>query len=406
MLADLTKNTNSYTISEQLPDNALAVYVHIPFCRTRCSYCAFNTFTGQTALIPAYTRALIREIQLVAAASPRRRIRSIYFGGGTPSLMPTASIQDIIATCRAAFDLAVDVEITLEANPGTIDRADLDQLRAQGVNRLSIGMQSAHLHELKLFARTHTLNDVHTAVTLARQAGFDSLSLDLIYGIPGQTLHQWRASLEACTSLAPDHLSLYSLSIEDATPLARRIDQGAIAEPDPDIAADMYDCATAYLSAHDYTQYEISNWAKSGHQSRHNMHVWRNLPYLGFGAGAHGYAAHTRYANTSLPANYIERLARHTGDLIFPTSPATDDITPLTQEDVIAETMILGLRLLQEGVSYPAFEARFGRSLDSVYGAQIARLVDEELLERTADQRIRLTPRARLIANRVFVEFV
>ncbi len=406
MLANLTKNTNGLTIDEQLPDHALAIYVHIPFCRTRCSYCAFNTYTGQTNRFATYTDAIIREIQMVAASTVRQRVRSIYFGGGTPSLMPVAAIHAIITTCRTAFDLDSGIEITLEANPGTVDRAYLDALRAAGVNRLSLGMQSAHAHELTLFARTHSLDDVRNAVTLARQAGFDSLSLDLIYGIPNQTLNQWRASLAACCALAPGHISLYSLSIEDATPLAHRIASGTLASPDPDRAADMYEFATAYLRQHSYTQYEISNWARPDHQSRHNIHVWRNLPYLGFGAGAHGYAAHTRYVNIPLPADYISRLATPPGDLVFPISPAADEITRLTQTDIIAETMIMELRLLQEGISYAAFEARFGRSLDSIYGAQIANLVARGLLEHTPDQRLRLTLRARLIANRVFVEFI
>ncbi len=405
MLSDLTTNSNNRAIYEQCPDDALAIYIHIPFCRTRCTYCAFNTYVGQTALIPSYVRAIAHEIASVAPAN-RLRVTSIYFGGGTPSLLTPEHISTLLGACAVAFDLAPHAEITLEANPGTVDQAYLTDLRHAGVTRLSVGMQSAHPSELRLFGRTHTARDVQRTVSAARQANFETLNLDLIYGIPHQTNAMWRASLDVARDLNPDHLSLYSLSIEDATPLQRRIARGRMEQPDPDRAADMYEYATDYLAAAGYEQYEISNWAKAGHACRHNVHIWRNLPYLGFGAGAHGYAAHTRYANIAYPAAYVAQVMAARDLLPFPLSAAADDVIQLEQADVMAETVIMGLRLVQIGISEAEFRARFGHELCACYGVQIERLVSLGLLERAPNGRIHLSRRGRLLGNRVFAEFI
>lgn len=405
MLSTLITDTNTHVIYEQRPDDALALYLHIPFCRTRCSYCAFNTYTGQTNLIAPYVDVLAHEITSVAP-QPQLPVTSIYFGGGTPSLLSPDQVDMLLETCAISFDLAPDAEITLEANPGTVDRAYLVQLRHAGINRLSVGMQSAHASELSLFARTHTFGDVHTTVAAARDAGFASINLDLIYGIPHQTLEMWHASLDAACKLNPEHVSLYSLSVEDATPLQRQIARRHLNAPDPDAAADLYEFATDFLAAAGYQQYEISNWAVPGHVCRHNQHVWHNLPYLGFGAGAHGYAEHTRYANVALPEDYITRVMSNSQPRLFPLSAAVDEVTYLTQEDVIAETMIMGLRLVREGISVASFATRFGQSLEKIYGESIDHLVALGLLERISDQRIRLTRRGRLLGNRVFAEFI
>lgn len=401
----LSPDTNSNLIAEELPDSRLAIYIHVPFCRTRCTYCAFNTYTGQDHLIGPYATALIREITAVRPHD--HPLDSIYFGGGTPSLLPREVLDSIINACARTFDLTPDCEITLEANPGTVDIAYLSQLRAIGITRLSIGMQSAHAHELRLFARGHALDDVRTTVAMARRAGFENINLDAIYGIPAQTHDLWKATLRELTALAPDHISLYSLSIEDATPLHRLIAQGRVAYPDADRAADMYEIASDYLAAVGYNHYEISNWAVSKRTCRHNVHVWRNLPYWGFGAGAHGYMHYTRYVNTPLPADYIARItARELGGPFR----AADETIPLTQQDVMSETMILGLRLLIDGIAYREFSARFGYDLDTVFGPQCDHLIASGLLERVTDHRrdqcIRLTARGRLLGNRVFTEFV
>lgn len=405
MLPHLNPDTNSNLFTEQLPDSRLAIYIHVPFCRTRCTYCAFNTYTGQEHLVRPYAAALIREI---TAVRPHvHPVASIYFGGGTPSLLPLDALDSIIDACACAFELTPDCEITLEANPGTGDISYLSQLRAIGITRISIGMQSAHPHELRLFARSHSLDDVRATVAMARLAGFDNINLDAIYGIPAQTHDLWKATLRELHALAPDHISLYSLSIEDATPLHQLIVQGRIAYPDADRAADMYEIASDFLAAAGYSQYEISNWAASERICRHNVHVWRNLPYWGFGAGAHSYMNNTRYVNTLLPAAYIARL---TAPELTTPFPAAYETTSLTQQDVMSETMILGLRLLIDGIAYREFSARFGYDLDTVFGQQCDYLIAAGLLEciidRQGDRRLRLTARGRLLGNRVFAEFI
>jgi oxygen-independent coproporphyrinogen-3 oxidase len=384
----------------------LALYVHIPFCRTRCTYCAFNTYAGLSGQIAAYMQALWEEIGWVTESFPRRPAQTIYFGGGTPSLIPAPLIQAVIQRCAERFVLAAEPEITLEANPGTVDRTYLQALHDGGVNRLSIGMQSAHQEELQLFGRRHSVDAVRQTVQMARTAGFHNVSLDLIYGAPRQTLLTWRLSLETALEMEPDHLSLYSLGLEEGTPMQHQVVQGQLPAPDPDLAADMYEWASERLAAAGFEQYEISNWARPGFACHHNLHYWRNLPYLGFGAGAHGYAAQTRYANVLHPEAYIERIQSQAEPLPFPLSAAAEEIEPLDAAGVMAESMLMGLRLTGEGVAPGTFRARYGHDLWSVYGSDLDRLIGWGLLERLPDSRIRLTRRGRLLGNIVFEAFV
>jgi oxygen-independent coproporphyrinogen-3 oxidase len=387
----------------------------VPFCRVRCAYCDFNTYAGLDDLMAPYVRALAREIRLVGAATrggaagERPLVHSVFFGGGTPSLLPLEHYAGVFAALHAAFDLARDCEITLEANPGTVDGAYLAGLRALGVNRLSFGVQSAHAWELKLLDRLHTFDDVIQAVALARAAGFDrrsrGLNLDLIFAVPHQALPRWQASVRRVLALAPEHLSLYALSLEHGTPLRAWVYRGLLPMPDSDLAAEMYLWASEALAAAGYAQYEISNWAfHPSFACRHNLQYWRNQPYLGFGAGAHGCAAGWRYSNVLAPRAYIERL--ETGDAqAFPFSPATVERIAVTPADALGETMMLGLRLLPDGVGAAEFEARFGRGLDEVYGRQLRHLSALGLIMWDA-RGARLTPEGRLLGNRVFREFV
>lgn len=385
----------------------LALYVHIPFCRTRCTYCDFNAYTGMQARISTYVETLQREISLVAAAAgDRPPALSVYFGGGTPSQLPVSVVQQIVETCQAAFSLDPAAEISFEMNPGDADASYFAGLCRAGVNRLSIGMQSAHESELRLFARRHTLADVFDTVELARQAGLASINLDLIYGIPGQTLAMWQHSLQMALRCEPDHLSLYSLSFEEGTPLSIWLREGKITAPDPDLAADMYDWAAEVLEGAGYRHYEISNWAKPGHACQHNLHVWRNRPYLGFGAGAHGYAGGVRYETVAAPAIYIARLAAQREPMAFPLSAAVASSSTVDDAEAMADTMILGLRLLEEGVAPETFRARFGHTPQQVFGPALQRLQAQQLIEQADHGRIRLTRKAYLLANRVFIEFV
>ena len=383
----------------------LALYVHIPFCHTRCTYCAFNTYTGQNHLILRYMRALERELGLVGNCTPDL-VSTIYFGGGTPSLAPAEAICAFIRRAGQILTLLPDPEITLEANPGAVDESYLRELRRAGVNRLSLGMQSADAGELRLFARRHDVADVQRTVSLARRAGFENINLDLIYGSPAQSMSTWQHSLNTALSMNPDHLSLYSLGVEDGTPMQRWIEQGVVAPPDSDLAADMYEWAAQRLAAAGFIQYEISNWCKPGYACRHNLHYWRNLPYLGLGAGAHGYAARTRYRTVLRPADYIARIESQRAPLPYPLSAAAEEVETIDDHAAMAEHMITGLRLTQEGVARAEFLARYRRDLWDVFGSELDALQQVELIERTPDDRVRLTSRGRLLGNHVFAAFV
>ena len=385
-----------------------SLYIHVPFCRQRCSYCDFNTYAGQEHLRAAYVEALCREVALLAAAAGKRLVvHTVYFGGGTPSLLTPWQVERVLESIARHFSLQEGAEISLEANPDTLDAAYLQALRAIGVNRLSLGAQSAHPDDLRLLERSHDFVAVIRAVEWARAAGFDNFNLDLIFGIPHQSLARWQWTLEQALALRPEHLSLYALTLEHGTPLAHWVGRGLLPAPDADLAADMYSWADERLREEGYAQYEISNWARPGKACRHNLQYWRSLPYLGLGAGAHGYAAGTRTVNVLTPAGYIRRLGGGARPRAFPRTPATVEVRVLSPADEMAEMMMMGLRLTQEGIGKRDFRRRFGRELLAVYGEPIRRLVDQGLLGWAEDgERLRLTARGRLLGNWVFREFV
>jgi oxygen-independent coproporphyrinogen-3 oxidase len=382
-----------------------SIYLHIPFCRHRCSYCDFNTYEGLAELIPDYVHALCSEIRFAAAS----------FGG---PILQINELKHVIETLVREFEMMAGAEITLEANPEMITSDYLKGLQTLGINRLSLGMQSANLAELKLLERQHDYDMTAKTLHLARKAGFDNINLDLIFGIPHQTQESWQINLEAALSLNPEHLSLYALTVEDGTPLADRIYKGHLINPDPDLAADMYEWACERLDQSGYIQYEISNWARYDDafgvlSCRHNLQYWRNLPYLGFGAGAHGFAGCQRTANILSPSGYIQcfqpvKDKSDKNQRLFPVSPASVDIQSVDQEQEMAETMMMGLRLTEEGISRDSFRVRFGLSLEEVYGAEIDELIADGLLEWAATNRdyLRLTPRGRLLGNQVFMRFI
>jgi oxygen-independent coproporphyrinogen-3 oxidase len=397
---------------------SVSVYIHVPFCIHRCEYCDFNTYAGLESLITNYCQALYREIiSLSSSVNERIPISTIYFGGGTPSLLPIDEIRKILLTLNENFLLEESIEISLEANPGTVSNDYLVQLRSLGVNRLSLGMQSASPSELALLERQHSLKEVIYSVDWARSAGFTNLNLDLIFGLPYQELTSWMNNIETALSLQPEHLSLYALTIEEGTPIYRKVKAGFLPEPDPDLVADMYEYASDRLSGDGYTQYEISNWALTYQNDRlfscnHNLQYWRNLPYLGIGAGAHGYINQQRTENVLKPGDYINRLfspkLRINNQLIFPRTPATKQITSIDNETEIGETMMMGLRLVNEGVSNKKFYKRFGISLQERFSAQIDRLIEYGLLEWAGyeNDTLRLTNKGRLLSNQVFREFI
>lgn len=394
----------------------LALYIHVPFCLRRCSYCDFITYADRPALQAPYAAALLRELRLWAARYPKAEAATLYFGGGTPSLLAAEAIRAIIEEARCSFRLSAAAEITLEANPGAVDAAKLAALRRGGVNRLSLGVQSANAQELRLLGRIHTWEQAVQTVKDARQAGFDNLSLDLIFGLPQQTLARWRRTVEAALALAPEHLSLYALTLEPGTPLADAVARGALPEPDADLAADIYEWTSERLLQVGFWQYEISNWARGATPppelwaappeenteaispwiARHNLVYWRNAAWLGLGVAAHSYVENHRWSNLTDPATYIA--AVETG-----TIPLAEEET-LSRPVEMGETMMLGLRLA-EGVAEARFQERFGVSLVEVYGEVLTQLTTAGLL--TWDQtRVRLTQRGRLLGNQVFAEFL
>lgn len=385
--------------------DSYSLYLHIPFCAHRCSYCDFNTYTTLFDLVQPYAEALCAEMRQVAdAAGEPLPVHTIFFGGGTPSLMPVDAMKLILETAASVFDLHPQAEITMEANPGTVDEAYLAAMRQLGVNRLSFGVQSAIGQELALLERTHDFETAVTAVQTARHAGFDNLNLDLIYGVPGQTLESWRQSVEAVLALQPEHLSLYCLTIEPGTPMQRWLRNGRIQPPDPDLAADQYTLAQQLLAEKGYVHYEISNWAKPGHACEHNLTYWRNKPYLGLGAGAHGSAANVRYEIVKQPRVYIRRVQAG-GEVVFPCSTAVARAHTVSREEAISDTIITQLRLLEEGLDLTAFAQRFGRSFAAMFPNELEQLTTLGLLK-VQDDRLLLTENGRFLSNQVFYRFV
>jgi oxygen-independent coproporphyrinogen III oxidase len=386
-----------------------SLYIHIPFCKKRCPYCDFNTYAGMEDKIHDYVAALCKEINLVSSAAGRRlQAHTIFFGGGTPSLLSPSQFNRIMKQLFASFDLTSDYEATFEANPGTVSVDYLHSLKEIGLNRVSYGMQSANPADLALLGRIHDYMDVINAVKWARQAGFVRINLDLIFGLPFQTLERWQQTVELATGLTPEHFSLYALTIEAATPFYQWVNRGLVAQPDDDLAADMYEWAGDRLEQAGYQQYEISNWARRNDNGmvsacRHNLQYWRNFPYLGFGTGAHGYAGGHRLANAAGVQTYIDKF-RDNQEVTFPFSPANIQVNRIDKRTEMEETMMVGLRLTDEGVSVKDFQNRFGVSVQEIFGKEILYLEKVGLLEN--GDHLRLTKRGQLLGNQVFMRFI
>lgn len=387
-------------------NHSVSLYLHIPFCRTLCSYCAFNTYAGMDAIIPEFVSALIEELKYPALSQPQMSVHTIFFGGGTPSLLAPEHYERIFAVLRRHYRVADHAEISLEANPNDLSPDYLTGLRAVGFNRLSIGMQSAVEQELRLYHRRHDVAMVAAAVEMAKAAGFTNISLDLMYGAPHQTLQDWERTLDTAIAYQPQHISLYGLELKGGTPLTKDVKTGKLPQPDDDLAADMYDIATERLAQSGFEQYEISNWCQPGFMARHNLQYWHNLPYLGFGPGAHGYAGNVRTIVMRLPQRYVAALQKgHDKKLAFPRTPATSKATQVTRDAEIAETIMMGLRLTQQGIQRTVFQSRFGVDLLELHRPTIEKFVNYGLLE-VDETRIRLTQRGRLVSNAVIREMI
>ena len=396
--------------------SAIGLYLHIPFCQTKCPYCDFNTYQGIEEQMGGFTAALAGELALWGAALGRPPAATLFFGGGTPSYLPDGAIGRLLEAARRAFAVTADAEITVEANPGDLTAARCESLLRQGVNRLSIGVQSMDNALLQLLGRRHTATQAAAALTEARRAGFGNINLDLMYGLPQQTLAQWRETLAAVGALAPEHLSLYALTLEEGTPMHRWAAEGKIPPPDPDLAADMYQQARETLAAGGYRHYEISNWAQPQRECAHNLVYWRNGPYLGVGPGAHSHLGDYRFWTQRPPRAYAAAVEQwrnaaaaaipwaQLGESELRRARTVDGWEYIDRPTAAAETMFLGLRLL-DGLELGAASAIAGVDLTQTYAAEIAELRRLGLLERQGTT-LRLAEPAYLLANQVFTRFL
>jgi len=376
------------------------IYAHIPYCVKKCAYCDFvSAAVGKSAAreMEAYAAALRAEI---LREVPPLRARwgdaaTVYLGGGTPTALPAALLTEILYILIEAA--GTPMECTVEANPGTVDAHSLAQLRAAGANRLSLGVQSFDDRLLHIIGRIHTAREARAAVRAARAAGFDNISLDLMYGLPTQTLDDLKKSVDEALALAPAHISVYGLTVEEGTPFAAAEAQGRLMLPSEETAEEMYDWLTAELPARGYARYEISNFARQGFESRHNLGYWRNIPYLGIGAAAHGYIDGVRWGNEAATEKYIR--AMRAGE-----SARVPEDTGRTQENAMEEYAFLALRTVR-GIDTTDFQRTFGVGIDEVYGAVIEKYSAQGLLRR-AEAHVALTDAGMKVGNEVFAAFL
>jgi len=375
----------------------LGLYLHIPFCETKCGYCSFVSMPGDKSMVERYARALADELERwVPEDSLGAPVDSIYFGGGTPSLMPHPKLAEILTVCRRLFDVSSDCEITLEANPGTLAPVNVGAYREMGINRISLGAQSFHDSELAVVGRTHSSSQIADAVMDLRGESIDNINLDLILGLPGQTGRSWLDSLDRAAALGPSHLSVYMLDLSPETPLHALVAAGDVGLPEEDEIACWYLDTINYLSGAGYPQYEISNFSRDGFPCRHNLKYWLRDPVLGFGLGSHSFDGARRYGNTKSLAGYL--------DLIESGRSPVQWSDPVGDTQGFEETIFLGLRL-RAGLDWDTIESRCepGRLAGC---EERLRLMSEEGLIEWGDRSFRLTPRGMLVSNEVFQEFI
>jgi len=390
-----------------------SLYIHIPFCRHRCHYCDFNTYVGKCDLIPAYIDALIKELRIVNDIKQGILVHTIYFGGGTPSLIPVISYRKIMDAIKTNFIITSDCEISLEANPGTLSFDYLSGLHSLGFNRISIGVQSMDPFDLIRLDRIHTVWDVLESIYHARLAGFDKINLDLIFGLPWQDLETWGKTLSRAVELSPEHFSVYSLIIEPGTPLFDWYQKGLIKRQDQDLEADMYEMTLGMLNDAGFDHYEISNWAKNGiirdNRCRHNLQYWLGYPYLGIGAGAHGFSNGYRTINAVKIQDYIQKLNQNNSPALpFPSTPSQIAMEKIDLETQMSDFMMVGLRLVKEGVSEERFGRLFGKSMSEIFNDEISMLIQQGLIEWSIsdENKLHLTKRGIFVANQVFMAFI
>ena len=376
----------------------LGIYIHIPFCLAKCHYCAFVSQAGAEELQSPYVAALCSEI--IAAGGDfdlsAMPVDTVFFGGGTPTVLATSELIRILKTIRTTFFLTADAEISIEANPGTVSAKQLEKLLSAGFNRLSIGVQSFDNKVLAAAGRIHQAAEAENTLRQAREAGFDNLSLDLMYGLPGQTKASWLDTLLCATELRPDHLSAYGLKVEEGTPLARAVQAGNTVLPSEEDEEAMYDAMEAFLPQRGYVRYEISNYARPGNECRHNLKYWRYLPYRGFGVAAHSFQRFERFANTENVRDYIEIMKAGMSPEVFREK--------LDRPAAMGEYIFLALRTAQ-GLETDDFSQKFDCDFFNGFKSQTEKLLRQGLL--CSDGKfLRLTSRGMKLGNQIFLEFL
>lgn len=393
--------------------NKLGIYVHIPFCVQKCKYCDFLSYPCQSGEVAgyqaetakgSYVQALLREIaayekEYEPAFWEAYRVKTVFFGGGTPSILPAFLISDILSALRKVFLFVEEdeLEITLEANPGTLTPGKLKAYQEAGINRLSMGLQSTKEEELKGLGRIHTYGEFLENYKAARSIGFCNINVDIMSALPGQTIKSYKETLECVLALAPEHISAYSLIIEEGTPFYRKYAGHPELLPDEDTEREMYDLTKELLEVSGYKRYEISNYAKPGYECRHNLSYWERTEYIGLGIGAASLLKAVRFSNTGSLAGYLG----WQGEL----SELRETFQPVSRREAMEEFMFLGLRKT-DGILAAAFEQEFGQAMESVYGEKIKKLEAEELLEWDGEGKLMLTEHGIDVSNYVLAEFL
>ena len=384
----------------------IGLYIHIPFCKQKCSYCDFCSYANKESFIKRYIQCVLKEIIEVGnnnkidfenGKDDLFLVKTIYIGGGTPSLIDSKYIVQIIEDIKLNFEIDEKAEITIEVNPGTVTLEKLEDYKRAGINRLSIGLQSTHEHLLKEIGRIHTYLDFLDTFRFAREAGFENINVDLMIGLPNQTLAEVQDSIEEIVSMEPEHISVYSLILEEGTPLFKKVEEG-LELPDEELERKMYWTVKQILEANGYNHYEISNFAKQGYESKHNLDCWNQKEYIGFGVAAHSYTNGIRYSNIENLEQYIKNYEEDKTEenLVFHEKQ--------DMETMQKEYMLLGLRKI-DGVSIQEFKIKFVANPVFLYHDKLEKLVNEELVEIDGDQ-IKLTNKGLDLANIVWEEFV
>ncbi len=372
------------------------LYIHVPFCSSKCNYCDFNSYTGKLNLADDYFNSMKKEIELYTDEMKYNLIDTIFIGGGTPSCVDYKYISDILSTCRANYNIADDCEISIESNPGTLDIDKLKEYKLIGINRISIGLQAYQSNLLKYLGRRHSPEDFISSVELSKKAGFSNINADVIFGIPGQTMEDWTETLKVLVNLGITHISAYSLKIEEGTKFGNMLENGELIAMEDELDREMYHYAIDYLKKNGFNQYELSNFAKSGFECKHNLTYWKCIDYLGLGAGAHSLLNDLRFSNANSIEDYIKYLEKG--------EKPVEERFVIDFYDKISEYMFLGLRLAQ-GVSNSEFQALFNQDMFVKFADSFEELQKNKLIEIDGEN-VKLTSLGLDLANQVFVKFV